>query len=70
MFAVDLSANVPLFGQELCYWCGAASAQMTRDGYPDPANRLFYTQTNLWNIIQAHNSTNPADQVGPPIPLD
>jgi len=62
MYKVDLSANVPLFGQEMCYWCGAASAQMTRDGYPDPANRLYYTQTYLWNVIQAHNSTLPADQ--------
>ena len=29
MFTVDLSANVPLYGQEVCYWCGAASGQMS-----------------------------------------
>jgi hypothetical protein len=61
MYTVDLSGNVPLFGQEMCYWCGAASAQMTRDGYPSAADRVYYTQTYLWNVIQAHNSTNPAD---------
>ncbi len=61
MYPVDLSANVPLFGQEMCYWCGAASAQMTRDGYPTPADRVYYTQSYLWNVIQAWNSTLPAD---------
>lgn len=61
MFTLDLSANVPLYGQEDCVWCGAASAQMIRNGYPNPADRLFYTQTFLWNRIQVHNSTDPAD---------
>src|SRR5271165_2626151 len=61
MYQVDVSANVPLFGQQMCYWCGAASAEMARDGYPDPANRVYYTQAALWNIIQAHNSTAAAD---------
>lgn len=61
MFTKDLSSNVPLYGQEMCFWCGAASAQMSRNGYPNPADRLFYTQTDLWNSIQVHNSTAPAD---------
>ena len=61
MYPKDLSANVPLYGQEQCVWCGAASAQMIRNGYPNPADRLFYTQLFLWNRIQVHNSTNPAD---------
>jgi hypothetical protein len=61
MFTKDLSGNVPLYGQEMCYWCGAASAQMSRNGYPNPADRLFYTQLDLWNSIQANNSTAPAD---------
>src|SRR5580704_5888437 len=61
MFTKDLSANVPLYGQEQCFWCGAASAQMTRDGYPNPSQCLFVTQLDLWNIIQAHNSSSPAD---------
>jgi hypothetical protein len=61
MFAKDVGANVPLYGQEMCYWCGAACAQMCRNGYPAPADRLFYTQLDLWNSIQVHNSTDPAD---------
>jgi hypothetical protein len=40
MFGKDLSSNVPLYGQEMCFWCGAASAQMSRNGYPNPADRL------------------------------
>ena len=61
MFTLDLSANVPLYGQQLCYWCGAASGQMARNGYPNPSDRLFYLQSDVWNTIQAHNSTSPAD---------
>src|SRR2546421_11559823 len=61
MFTKDLSANVPLYGQQQCVWCGAASAQMSRNGYPNPADRILYSQLNLWNTIQLHNSTLPAD---------
>jgi hypothetical protein len=61
MYTKDLSANVPLYGQEQCIWCGAASGQMIRNGYPNPADRLFYTQLNIWNTIQVNNSTIPAD---------
>ncbi len=61
MYTKDLSGNVTLYGQEQCTWCGAASAQMIRNGYPNAADRLFYTQLNLWNTIQANNSTAPAD---------
>jgi hypothetical protein len=61
MFTTDLSGNVPLYGQEQCVWCGAASGQMARDGYPNAADRLFYAQVNVWNTIQVHNSTAPAD---------
>jgi hypothetical protein len=61
MFTKDLSANVPLYGQEQCFWCGAASGQMARNGYPNPADRLFYAQVDVWNTIQVHNSTIPAD---------
>jgi hypothetical protein len=61
MYNLDIGANVPLYGQQMCYWCGAASAQMARNGYPNPADRVYYTQANLWNIIQLHNSTSPAD---------
>lgn len=34
---------------------------MTRNGYPNPANRILYTQLDLWNTIQMYNSTDPAD---------
>src|SRR5262245_52118379 len=61
MYSKDISGNVPLYGQEMCYWCGAANAQMSRNGYPNPADRLFYTQLDLWNSIQVNNSTDPAD---------
>ena len=61
MFTKDLSGNVPLYGQEQCIWCGAASGQMIRNGYPNAADRLFYNQVDVWNTIQANNSTNPAD---------
>ncbi len=61
MFSVDLTTNVPLYGQEMCFWCGAACAQMVRNGYPNPGDRLFYSQTDLWNTIQVNNSSVPAD---------
>jgi len=58
MFTVDLSANVPLYGQEQCFYCGPASGQMIRNGYPNPADRLFFSQLYLWNSIQAYNTSN------------
>ena len=58
---IDLTGNVSIYGQERCIWCGAASAQMIMDGYPNPADRLFHTQLDIWNTIQANNSTDPAD---------
>jgi hypothetical protein len=61
MYTRDLSANVPLYGQQQCFWCGAAAGEMTRNGYPNVADRLFYVQSDAWNMIQARNSTNPAD---------
>lgn len=61
MYTKDLSANVPLYGQEQCIYCGSASAQMIRNGYPNPADRQFFTQLSLWNTIQVNNSTDPAD---------
>lgn len=67
---IDLRGNVPLYGQQSCNWCGAASAQMIMNGYPNAADRLFYPQgpptvppglTNCWDVIQANNSTNATD---------
>lgn len=61
MYTKNLSANTPLYGQQVCDWCGAAAGQMSRNGYPNPADRLFYVQSDVWNMIQARNSTAPAD---------
>jgi hypothetical protein len=61
MYTLDIGGNVPLYGQEMCFWCGAACAQMSRNGYPNPADRLFYTQLDMWNSIQVNNSTAPGD---------
>jgi hypothetical protein len=61
VYTKDLSGNVTLYGQERCNWCGAASAQMTRNGYPNPADRLFYTQLDLWNTVQVYNSSDATD---------
>lgn len=64
-FPIDLTGNVPLYGQESCCWCGAATAQMIMNGYPNAADRLFFPQgpptvppgsTNCWDVIQANNS--------------
>jgi hypothetical protein len=60
-YTVDLRGQVPLYGQQQCIWCGAATAQMLMDGYPDPAHRLFFSQQDIYNTIRAHNSTNPMD---------
>lgn len=58
---IDLTGNVNIYGQLQCDWCGAASGQMIMDGYPNPADRLFIAQANIWNTIQANNSTDPTD---------
>lgn len=63
---IDLTGNVPLYGQQACCWCGAASAQMIMDGYPDPNDRIWIDQgppntPNCWDTIQANNSTDPTD---------
>lgn len=60
-YEVDIRGNVPLHGQESCVWCGAACGQMIMNGYPDPADRIFYPQVQVWNTIQANNSTDPVD---------
>jgi hypothetical protein len=60
-YVVDLSGNVPLYGQEDCCWCGAASGQMIMDGYPDPADRLYHEQEDIWDAIQVNNSMSVID---------
>lgn len=52
---VDLSSNVPLYGQEKNIWCGAACGQMIMNGYPNPSDRKYFQQQNVWNNIQTYN---------------
>jgi hypothetical protein len=52
---------VPFFPQLPGDFCGAANAQMARDGYPDPSNRRIIDQNTLLDTIHAHNSTTPPD---------
>ena len=54
----DVGPNVKLFGQDTGQYCGEATGQMTRNGYPKPGDRVFYLQSTLSNIIEAHKS-NP-----------
>jgi hypothetical protein len=61
MYTKNLAGNVPLYGQQQCTWCGAACGQMARNGYPNPPDRLFYQQVDVWNAIQVRNSTAAAD---------
>ena len=46
-YKLDISNNVPLYGQEQYNWCGAASGQMIMNGYPIAAKRLFYPQIDM-----------------------
>lgn len=58
---VDVAGNVMLFPQRKGFFCGEATAEMARDGYPDASNRVYYTQDDLRNNIDAHNSTANGD---------
>jgi hypothetical protein len=55
-WVIDLT--VPLYGQETSYWCGAASAQMIMDGYPNPNDCLYIPQQTIWDVIQDNNLPN------------
>jgi hypothetical protein len=69
-YEVDLSGNVTLYGQEDKKWCGAACGKMIMNGYPDPADRIFYAQQTVWNSIQTYNLTGePANWATDPIGL-
>jgi hypothetical protein len=60
MFIVNLTGQVPLYGQESCCWCGAACGQMIMDGYPPPNPSILYPQVDVWNAIQARNAESAA----------
>jgi len=49
-FVLDFD-YVPLYGAEQANWSGPASGQMVMDGYPDPGDRIFYSQGLIWYII-------------------
>jgi hypothetical protein len=55
--AIDLitSNSIPCYCQEVSYWCGAASAQMTLEGYPGGIN-LTFPQSAIWAAIQPLNT--------------
>lgn len=55
-FTLDL--NVPLYGQDTSYYCGAASGQMIMMGYPNPTDNACYGQDHIYNRIQAHKQDN------------
>lgn len=61
MYTKDFGDHVPLYGQGMFNWCGPASAQMSRNGYPQPSDRLLYAQLAMWNSIQFYNSTDIND---------
>jgi hypothetical protein len=62
MYTKDISANVPLFAMDINGYCGEANAQMVRDGYPNRADRLYYRQDFLENIIRLYQSSRPQDR--------
>ncbi len=55
-YVLDLSG--PLYGQDTSYFCGAASAQMIMQNYPNPADSACFEQANIYNRIQAHKQDN------------
>jgi hypothetical protein len=61
MAKADVGNNVTLFGQENGFYCGEANAKMTRNGYPNPADRAVFEQDFLRNMIKAHRSHRETD---------
>jgi len=55
-FTLDL--NGPLYGQNTSYYCGAASAQMIMQDYPNPADNACFTQAHIYGRIQVHKQDN------------
>jgi hypothetical protein len=62
--------SVPLYCQEDPYWCGAASAQMAHNGYPTPPGPQYFSQTSLWNYIQANKDDPSVNWATDPDGLD
>ncbi len=53
-----LVLNVPLYGQDTGYYCGAASSQMIMIGYPNTASSKCYAQDQIYGTIQAKKQDN------------
>lgn len=43
--------QIPLYAQETSVWCGAGSAQMMLEGFPENVNHV-YKQRYIWDTIQ------------------
>jgi hypothetical protein len=52
---LEVPNSIPCYCQETNIWCGAATAQMILEGYPAGVEHP-YTQTHIWNVIQAHKN--------------
>jgi hypothetical protein len=53
-FTVNLT--VPSYGQDTSYYCGAASAQMMMQAYPNPADNSCQQQNHIYKRVQAHKT--------------
>jgi hypothetical protein len=53
-----LDLNGLLYGQDTSFYCGAASAQMIMQNYPNPAGNACFGQAHIYNRIQAHKQDN------------
>jgi hypothetical protein len=49
-----LNLNGPLYGQNTWFYCGAASAQMIMQNYPNPTDNACFGQAHIYNRIQVH----------------
>lgn len=54
----SMSLDVPLYGQDTDYYCGAASGQMMMMGYPAAAADRCFSQDNVYQTIQAYKQDN------------
>ncbi len=51
--SLEVPNTIPSYCQEANNWCGAATGQMTLEGYPGAVEHPF-TQTHIWNRIVVH----------------
>jgi hypothetical protein len=59
IFAYEVTLTIPLYGQQNSYYAGPACAKMILEGYPPPYDPAYYTQDEIWAVIQTHNSGEP-----------